>query len=185
MSHGKHHSAVALRREGVLFEHLYRVLQDGRTRDIPAEEFNAKHQIDGIIRIPAEAYDAIDKDLARYTHFNLEFSGHRIGATYALAKIVTHGYFRSLGDERPPVISFDDILVARCVSVREHVPYDAIRDKDFRYASKLTQNIEDLKKEMLFHYALSLPFLTKMGILDRGVSITTLRIIKRNQHLDI
>ncbi len=73
--------------------------------------------------------------------------------------------------------------MARCVSVREHVPYLALRDKDFRNSVPEIQDENDLKKELLFRYAVSLPFLTKQAIVERGVSITTLRILKRNQDL--
>ena len=133
--------------------------------------------------MPNELYASIDATQSRYTHFNLEFSGHRIGSTYALPRILRHGYFRTEGDEEPPVLSFDEILVVRCVSVREHVSYTALRDKDFRNSVPEIQNENDLKKEMLFRYAMSLPFITKGAIVERGISITTLRIIKRNQYL--
>lgn len=152
--------------------------------DIDASAFNTTHNIEGVIRIPNELYDSIDGSLTRFTHFNLEFCGNRIGATYALPRILTHGYFRSEGDERPPTLSFDDIYVARCVSVREHVPYSAIHEKDFRYAMRLIGDADSLKKEMLFRYGVSMPLLTKKDIISRGVSITTLRILKRHENLN-
>ena len=185
MSHGKHTSSIALVREGVRFAHLYRIKSNDRIREVDADKFNVANGIDGIIRIPADIYPTIDDTLTRYTHFNLEFSGHKIGALYALPRIVTHGYFRSQGDERPPVLSFGDIFIVRCVAVREHVPYESLREKDFKFSMKHIYNVEELKKEMLFRYAVSMPMLTKRDILSRGVSVTTLRFIKKNQHLDI
>ncbi len=109
MTHGKHYSPITLKREGEKFKNIYRIKQDVYDTDVNATAFNLAHNIDGIIRVPNELYASIDSSQSRYTHFNLEFSGHRIGHTYALPRVLRHGFFRSEGDEEPPVLSFDDI----------------------------------------------------------------------------
>jgi|GEM_PF-1145055 len=176
-------SQIALPREGTKFRNTYRIDNYGTTVDINAKEFNAKHGIDGIIRIHNDVYETIDDTLTRFTHFNLEFSGHQIGKTYAMPRIVKFGYYRSDADECPPVLSFDNIYIVRCVSVSEHVPFVAIRDDSFRTSMSHIKDVDALKKEMLFRYAISLPNLTKKQILSMGVSITTLRFMRRNEHL--
>jgi hypothetical protein len=185
MHNGKHLSHLALPREGNTLSKRYRVLEHGRYLDVPAVSFNTKHGIDGIIRLSPERYLHIPDTTKRYTHFNLEHSGHRIGAIYALPKIVRHGYFVSDTDEKPPVLSFEDIMIARCVSVREFVPYKAITDHDFRYALSIESDAEKLKEEIVFRYAVSLPTLTHKDIVSRGVSVTTLRILTHHQNLEV
>lgn len=176
MSHGKHRSLLALPREGEHFREVYRIDRDGVVEDVQAPTFNTAHHIDGIIRIVGEEYLGIDTSLPYLTHFNLEFSGHRIGAIYALPKIMKRGYYRSLQDEVPPTLSFRGALVGVCVGVREHTPYRALQEKDFRYSMSHIQTVEQLQEAIILRYFVSMPNLSKREILERGVAITTLRL---------
>lgn len=176
MSHGKHQSPVALVREGEHFHNVYRISDGDAVFDVHAHTFDSASHIDGVIRIVREEYSEIDTSLPYFTHFNLEFGGHKIGARYALPKIIERGYYRSSDDEVPPTLSFNKALVGVCVRVCEHVPYQAFRPEDFRYSMKHIQNVEQLKKAIIARYSVSMPDLSEKEILLRGVAMTILRI---------
>lgn len=175
MSNDNQRSIIPLTREGERFRELYRIEEGGVVKDVDAQAFDAAHRINGIIRVLEKEYFAIDVLLPFFTHFNLEFCGHKIGARYALPKIVARGYYRNSDDEVPPTLSFDGVLVGVCTVVREHVPYSALRDEDFRYSMKHIQNVDGLKKAIIARYSVSIPNLSEKEILDRSVSVTTLR----------
>lgn len=174
MKLGKHKSPIALPRSHGA--DIYRILKGDTISEVDAHEFEVAHHVDGGIRILNDEYAHIDRTLPFFTHFNLEFSGHRIGAKYVLPCIITQGYYRAPGDEVLPVLSFDDVLTGTCVSKREHVPYRALHEADFRYSMKHIQNVADLKRAILHRYSISMPNLTESEILKLGVALTTLRL---------
>lgn len=179
MNKRKHSSPLALPREGSKHIGIYRVGEGRGVVDISSDEFNATNNIDGVIRIIKDEYTSIDPSLPFYTHFNLEFCGHRIGSTYALPRIIAQGHFRSHDDEVTPTLNFDNCYIATCTSVREHVPYRTLREKDFLYSMKHIKDPESLKKAILKRYQVSMPELSREQILKMGVAITTLRITGR------
>ncbi len=174
---GKHKSPIALQRSHG--PDIYRIRKGETISEIASHEFDIAHHSDGVIRILDEEYGDINRTLPFFTHFNLEFSGHRIGAKYMLPRIVKQGYYRGPEDEVLPVLSFNDVLVGTCVGVREHVPYKALREVNFLYSMKHIQDQSELKKAILRRYRVSMPNLTQEEIFNLGVSVTTL------QHLDI
>lgn len=155
----------------------YQIHQNGQNHYVDARHFNIEHHIDGVIRIISAEYDFIDSSLSFYTHFNFEFCGHRIGATYALPKIMKQGYYRASNDELQPILSFDDCYVAICENVREHVPYKALNEGDFMFAMKHIRGVQDLENTIIQRYGVSMPNLTNDDFHKHGVAITTLRII--------
>lgn len=173
---GTHRSHLALPRSHG--PDIYRVLRsDGVIEESYAHEFDAAHALTGgCMRILNTEYDDIDGTLQYLTHFNLEFSGHIVGAKMFLPRIITQGYFRAPGDEVLPVLSLKNIYIGTVVHKREHVPYKAIRDEIFRYSMKHIQNVADLKKAILRRYRVSMPNLSDEEILKRGVGITTIRL---------
>jgi hypothetical protein len=149
---------------------------DGGIDDIDAHTFELTHGHLGGIRILDEEYAGIDGTLPYFTHFNLEFSGHIVGAKMFLPRIITQGYFCAPSDEVLPVLSLKNIYTGTVVHKREHVPYKAIRDEIFQYSMKHIQNVADLKKAILRRYRVSMPNLSDEEILKRGVGITTIRL---------
>ena len=134
--------------------------------------------IDGIIRIHTKDYSQFPPG-PLFTHFNLENSGHQKDKIYAFPKIVIPGYYISPQERQSPVLDFSQCYLARCSEVRERVPYDKLTQKDFQYSFHHIQNTDQLKKEILWRYTRSLPATAPDDILQRGVSITTLEIIQR------
>lgn len=176
-SRSKHISPLALPREGERYRDIYTTLEEGVVVQVSASLINAKYGVAGAIRIRDAEYSNIDTHLPLYTHFNLEFCGHRIGAIYGLPRILTQGYFKSPLDEEPPILSWEDLLIGECIRVKEHIPYSAILDSDFEYSMTSIRSVESLKDTILNRYSVSMPMLSKDEILSRGVSVTTLRIL--------
>lgn len=172
---GKLRSPIALKREGRMSECTYVILENGITTSVSALLYNAKHGVDGAIRIQKDEYEQIDTALPFYTHFNLQFCGHRIGSTYALPRILTQGYFVDDADQLPPLLSFEGALMGTCTKVQEHIPYNMITNDIFRYSMRHIQSVDELKSAILRRYKISMPSLSDEKILSLGVSITTLK----------
>ncbi|MBI5138729.1 MAG: hypothetical protein HZA95_02945 [Candidatus Vogelbacteria bacterium] len=156
----------------------YRVLIGGNVKVIPRDIFNKQNDIDGVIRIVDMEYSGIDTTKNKYTHFNLEHSGHKVGGIYVLPRIVQPGYYRNEDDKQSPVLSFDNCLVMKCVAVRENVPYSALSPGDFTNAMSFIRSVEDLQKVIVRRYRRILPDVPEDKMLSLGVSITTLEILK-------
>lgn len=160
-------------------EHTYRICDEGGAwTDVDEYTFNAMHGIDGVIRIHEKEYEGIDRALPFYTHFNFEWCGHAIGRRYALPRIIVPGYFRSSNDERPPVLSFKNIVIGECITVQEHVPYTILSADDFVYSMKHIQNMDELKTIIIKRYGKSMPNLSTNDFETRGVAMTIITIIE-------
>ncbi len=140
------------------------------------EEKIDKVRIDGIIRIKNEEYISINRDEKYLTHFNLQVSHHKVGFIYALPRIIKSGYFTQK-EERLPDLSFDNIVIAECVQVKEYLKYEELNESHFKYSFKTIKNTKELQKVILSRYCKSMPELTKKEILSLGVSMTKLKII--------
>ena len=115
---------------------------------------------------------------ALYTHFNLSPAFHIPGLTYMLPRILETGYFDG-EKEVLPLISLDNTYIAECISFETLRMYDDLKNEDFVHAASNIKNAEDLKKVIVMKYSKSMPTLSEEEILNKGVSITTLRIIGR------
>ena len=129
-----------------------------------------------LLRILNHEYASIDHRLPYFTHFNLEFGGHKIGSKVVLPRIVRRGYFRSPDDEVIPVLSFKNVYCGTVVRKREHIPYESLQSEIFKYSMKHIQNSEQLAATILERYQTSMPLLSKAEILERGVGMTTIRL---------
>lgn len=123
-----------------------------------------------VIRIQQEEYDEIPKS-GLYAHFNLGVANHVPGETYFLARILKHGH-----DDVEPVLSFENILTGKCVSVKLGVPIDSLSEADFEFSMSGIKDTASLKEIILSRYTKSRPHLSKEEILNMGVTITLLEI---------
>lgn len=155
-------------------------LDHGEVVRTPLDKIYEDLSIDGIIRIHAKDYLEFPSG-PLFTHFNLEFSGHKQGKVYALPKIVTPGFYISPKNKRAPVLNFSNCFIVRCLKTKERVPYADLTKTDFQYSLRHIQNSDQLKKEILWRYTQSLPNISPDEILQRGVSITTVEILKSSQ----
>jgi hypothetical protein len=163
-------------RSGKKSDEEYVVLENGLTTTVSTELLHAKLGIDGSIRIRKDEYHHIETYLPYFTHFNLEYSGHKIGARYALPRILVQGYFHSSEDELPPLLSFENILFGTCVRKKDRVPYHDLTATDFAYSMSNIKTVDDLERLIWSRYHVSMPKLSKEQIQKMGVSVTTLRL---------
>lgn len=145
---------------------------------VSAPLLNAKCGVDGVIRILNTEYDDIDVRLPVYTHFNLEYCGHHVGSIYGLPRILTQGYFKSIDDEEPPILSFNTMLIGKCVQVKEHVSYSALTPMDFEHAMRSLRTVDAVQRAIVERYSVSMPLLSPEEIIARGVAVTTLCFLR-------
>ncbi len=157
-------------------ESSYFIVDDGETKEISAELFNAEKGTENLIRIRKEEFDDIDRHSPFFTHFNLQMAGNRIGAKVAIVKILVQGYYRGPGDELPPLLSFDDVIRASVVRTKEYVSYDELTPHDFEFSMTTIKDVESLKRAILRRYSASMPGLGEAEMLSLGVGVTTLRL---------
>ncbi len=148
-------------------------------RHLPAIFVHQAYETTHAIRILDAEYDAIDSTSEFFTHFNLEHSGHKIGLRYILPRITKQGYFKYNHDEVAPVLSFRDVYIAECVSVRDFVAYKDLLPNDFQYSMNHIVDAQSLEDTILKRYRVSMPLLTDEEILERGVGVTTLRLLSK------
>lgn len=123
-----------------------------------------------IIRIQQSEYDEIPES-GFYTHFNLGSAPHAPGTVYALPRIIKHGQ-----NEIDPVLSFENIINAKCIGVKIAVPVDSVTEEDFKYSMCGIKNTESLKERILYRYTKGRPQLSKEEMLNMGVTVTYLEI---------
>ncbi|MBU0456706.1 MAG: hypothetical protein ABH824_03235 [Nanoarchaeota archaeon] len=160
-------------------KNIYQIKEKGTIKNVDKEKINKKLKIDEVIRLSEEEYKFISRDKEIFTHFNLQWCDHIPGRNYALVKIVKKGYYKQNGEEILPIISFDDGFIVHCIDVKNGVSYEDINEKNFEYSFNNIKSTDDLKKIILRRYSKSMPDLTEEEILSLGVSITTLKIIRR------
>lgn len=128
------------------------------------------------IRIRKNDYGELPQIGELFTHFNLQLSGHKVGETYLLPKIIKAGYFDGK-NEKLPLLDFTNVYYGECIEVKECLEYSDISNSDFEFSFFSIKNIDQLKKSIIARYAQSMRNLSNEKILSLGVSKTTLKII--------
>jgi hypothetical protein len=155
---------------------IYLILENGIEREVDADKFDRDHGINGIIRIQSYDYPHFPK-LEYFTHFNLQFCGHEIGAIYAFPEIVRPGYFISEKEQKLPLLEFSGKYIGECVEVRNNLAYSDLSEADFDDSFKHIKGVESLQETIIRRYSVSLPRFLPKEILQLGVSLTKLKII--------
>ena len=145
--------------------------------NIPWMDFHTQYGVSGVIRVPKKDFPLIPTS-GPFTHFNLEVSYHRTESVYLIIAIIQPGWYRA-NEEVLPLLDPELSVRAKCLSVKEFVPYSLLQEADFRYSLPQIQTVDDLKREMIQRYRQSLPELSDEQILERGVSVTTLEILEQ------
>ncbi|MFT4311006.1 MAG: transketolase family protein [Candidatus Woesearchaeota archaeon] len=154
----------------------YLVLFDGKkTLEVNKKEFLKKHSADGIIRVTSDDFKYFEEHNF-VTHFNLETSSHKKEKTYIVLKIKERGFFDGK-KEKLPVLETKKVLKFICTGVKEKVSYEKLKKLDFKYS--YVKSVSSLKNKILLRYIKSLPHIKKEDLIKRGVSITTLLKITR------
>jgi hypothetical protein len=147
----------------------------GKITKVSKEELFAKYQVDEIIKFRKGEFSLLKKHRI-LTHFNLQSTNHKKGNKYLLILIIKPGFFDGR-KEKPPIVSFKNAPVGICLDVRNNVPYEKLRARDFKHSFENIKTVGQLKKAILKRYCQSMPHLTPKEILSLGVGITKLRIL--------
>ena len=140
--------------------------------------FNKKYNVHSVIQILDLDFKLIKKNMNRFTHFNIQNTGHKPGKNYLIMKIHKRGYFDGITFKQP-IYNSNNFILAKCLSVQNNIDYIDLKKKDFKHSFGNIKNINNLKKAIKRRYKKSLSHLSDTEKLSLGVAITELKIIKR------
>lgn len=144
-----------------------------------ASVFFRANKIRDIIRFQKEDYECLlNLGSNQLTHFNLQGPGHQRNQQYALMEILKPGFYTETS-EQLPVLNLNDCLIAECISCQQKVSYSELEQDVFTHSLSNIKDTESLKMAIIRRYSKTMPNLTKQNILDLGVSVTKLKIIKK------
>lgn len=140
-------------------------------------QYVQQHGLEGFIRISNDEYTGIPQG-GWLAHFNLEQTTVKAGHTYALPRILKHGYLDPhASTEVLPILSYQNIYHGTCLEVRNRIPYEALTAKDFEYSLSHISNVLELQKYIVMRYSKSKPYLSREELLALGVSRILLKIV--------
>ena len=140
--------------------------------------FLKKYDVHGIIQILQTDFKFIKKNINRFTHFNIQYTGHKSGKKYLIVKIDRLGYFDGVSYKHP-AISSKNFILAKCLLTQNNVDYADLKDNVFKHSIRNIKNVSALKKAIKRRYRKTLTHLSDEEKLSLGVAITELKIIKR------
>ena len=140
--------------------------------------FLKKYNVHLTISILHSDFKLIKKNMNRFTHFNIQYAGHKPGKNYLIMKIHKRGYFDGITFKQP-IYDSNNFILAKCLSAQNNIDYIDLKKKDFEHSLSNIKNINTLKKAIKRRYKKSLAHLTDTEKLSLGVAITELKIIKR------
>ena len=138
------------------------------------KKYNAHHGI----QILHSDFKLIKKNMNRFTHFNIQNTGHKPGKNYLIMKIHKRGYFDGITFKQP-IYNSNNFILAKCLSAQNNIDYVDLKEKVFEHSLSNIKNINTLKKAIKRRYKKSLAHLSDTEKLSLGVAITELKIIKR------
>lgn len=155
------------------------VESDNGVVNLDHKEFLNSNEVDGIIKIQDKEYSCINSQNGFITHFNLEKGNHKVGSKYILMKVVKPGYYISDEDFENPVLDFKNCFVCECVDVHDNISYSELTKSEFENSFTNIQNVAELQKAILFRYNQSMPKLSDDELLELGVGLTKLKILRQ------
>ena len=148
-----------------------------KVKKIVYTEFLKKNKIHDIIKFPRNEFKFLEKKKNFFTHFNIHKTIHKKGKKYLIIKIYKKGFF----DNREyvhPVLDCKKFILVKCMFSKNHIKYNNLKKKDFRFSLKTIKNVSDLKKKILLRYKFTMGKIKKKDKLNLGVAITRLKILK-------
>ncbi len=131
---------------------------------------------EGIIKVVPLEFNLL-KENRTIVHFNFERSGHVSNKEYLLTEILRSGYFKSDDDFKLPTLNLDGPYIGRVLEVRERVKIEDIDRKLF--SKSMFKDGNDLIKWVVKNYENQISNISKELVLERGVSITIIKVLKR------
>ena len=152
-------------------------------KNIIAEDrdlFWKKYNVDGVIKILHSDFKLIKKNMNRYTHFNIQYTGHKPRKNYLIIKIHKRGYFNgSTSTYKDAILDSNNFILAKCLFVQNDIDYVNLKEKVFKHSLGNIKNVNALKKTIKRRYKKRLAHLSDTQKLSLGIAITELKIIKR------
>jgi uncharacterized protein (DUF952 family) len=139
--------------------------------------FFKKYKVHWSIQALKSDFKFIKKKTYRYTHFNIQNTGHIPGRNYLIIKVYKQGYFDGK-TYKPSIFSDNDFILAKCISVKNNINYYELKKKDFKHSISSIKNTSNLQKFIKSRYQKTLKHLSDREKLSLGVAITELKIIK-------
>ena len=147
---------------------------------VDSDLFLKKYNVHGVIQILRSDFKLIKKNMNRYTHFNIQYTGHKPRKNYLIIKIHKLGYFNgSTSTYKDAILDINNFILAKCLFVQNDIDYVNLKEKVFKLSLSNIKNINALKKAIKRRYKKSLAHLSDTEKLSLGVAITELKIIKR------
>ena len=140
--------------------------------------FRKKYNVHTGIQILHSDFKLIKKSMNRFTHFNIQYTGHKPGRNYLIVKIDKRGYFDGI-TYKQAIFDSNNFILVKCLSVQNNIDYVDLKEKVFEHSLSNIKNINALKKAIKRRYKKSLAHLSDAEKLSLGVAITELEIIKR------
>ena len=140
--------------------------------------FLKKYNANWYIQILHSDFKLIKKNMNRFTHFNIQNTGHKSGKNYLIIKTHKQGYFDGT-TYKHSILDSNNFILAKCLSVQNNINYVDLRTKIFKHSLSNIKNVNALKKAMKRRYKKTLAHLSDTEKLSLGVGITELKIIKR------
>tara|TARA_B100000787_G_C16051846_1_gene231611 strand:- start:75 stop:596 length:522 start_codon:yes stop_codon:yes gene_type:complete len=142
--------------------------------------FLKKYNAHEFIKILRSDFKLIEKNMNNFTHFNIQYSEHKLGKNYLIMKIHKQGYFNgSTSTYRHAILDSNNFILAKCLFVKNNIDYVDLKKKAFKHSLSNIKNVNTLKKSIKKRYKKTLAHLSDTQKLSLGIAITELKIIKR------
>ena len=140
--------------------------------------FFKKYNVHDTIQILHSDFKLIRKNMNRFTHFNIQNTGHKSGKNYLIIKTHKQGYFDGT-TYKHSILDSNNFILAKCLSSQNDVDYADLKEKVFKHSLSNIKNINTLRKAIKRRYKKTLSHLSDTEKLSLGIAITKLKIIKR------
>ena len=140
--------------------------------------FYKKYNIHSEIKILHSDFKLIKNNMVRFTHFNIQTTGHKPGKNYLIIKIHKKGYFDGI-TYKQYILSSNNFILAKCISAQNNIDYADLKKKVFKHSLSNIKNVDALKKTIKRRYKKTLAHLSDTEKLSLGVAVTELKIMKR------
>lgn len=149
---------------------------DGTESILPRAPIVEALGVSRIIRVPNEIYPTHATAGAVVVHFGLPVYDTSPHDRAVLSRLMRHGHFLANGEEKLPLLSFEDVWIATVNRIIHEIPYERVPDDSFENALADIKNTAALKEFILGRYQNSLPNATPQELLSQGVSVRHLTL---------
>lgn len=133
-----------------------------------------------LIRIREEEYPEELEVWDFFDHFNLQKTWHEVWKFYYLPRVLRHWFFDpETWKEKLPILSFEEVYLAKCTRVEEKLKYFRLTDDYFTFSLDHIKSQEELKEIIQKRYSESMPKLSREEIFSLWIGYTQLEIVDK------